>query len=259
MNILLAFKAEPDLGMLAEKDWGSAVGSGQAPDLSLVRVAAGLDEQAGAELILRACDEAPGHCLTALSIGDERASPALRLFAALGFTHPVLLQSAGALRFSPSRVAGYIAGWVRQNPQQLIVVGSQSGEGQNGQTGWLLAEMLGWRSLAGVSDFSLQDNIVRVTQEEGGVVRQWELALPAVLIVRNKGQIALRVPGMRQRLAATKCSITRVIPPDEAPAPLRCIQYARSETRRECVMVEGRTAEEKIQRLWDMHLRQRMT
>lgn len=258
MNILLAFKAEPDLGMLAEKDWRMAVATGQGPDISLVRAVAGVDEQAGAELLLRARDDNPAIHLTALTIGNDRANHPLRHFAALGFTRPVLMETDDALRFSPARVAGAIADWARQNREQLIVLGSQSGEGQNGQTGWLLAEMLGWPCITGVSGFTIQENAALVTQEAGGQQRCWSVRLPAILIVQNKGQIALRVPGMRQRLVAANCQITRIALPVTEEAPLTCHQFTRSENRRECVMIEGIDTQDKIHRLWDEYLRQRM-
>ncbi len=48
MNILLAFKAEPDAGMLAEKEWQAAAQGNSGPDVSLLRSLLGADEQAAA-------------------------------------------------------------------------------------------------------------------------------------------------------------------------------------------------------------------
>ncbi|MGL4118682.1 electron transfer flavoprotein subunit beta/FixA family protein, partial [Escherichia coli] len=52
MNILLAFKAEPDAGMLAEKEWQAAAQGNSGPDVSLLRSLLGADEQAAAALLL---------------------------------------------------------------------------------------------------------------------------------------------------------------------------------------------------------------
>lgn len=82
--------------------------------------------------------------LTALSMGDERALHWLRYLMALGFEEAVLLETAADLRFAPEFVARHIAEWQRQNPLDLIITGCQSSEGQNGQTPFLLAEMLVW-------------------------------------------------------------------------------------------------------------------
>ncbi|SPX17066.1 electron transfer flavoprotein subunit YgcR [Escherichia coli] len=80
--------------------------------------------------------------LTALSMGDERALHWLRYLMALGFEEAVLLETAADLRFAPEFVARHIAEWQHQNPLDLIITGCQSSEGQNGQTPFLLAEML---------------------------------------------------------------------------------------------------------------------
>ena len=72
MNILLAFKAEPDAGMLAEKEWQAAQGN-SGPDVSLLRSLLGADEQAAAALLLAQRKNGTSMSLTALSMGDERA------------------------------------------------------------------------------------------------------------------------------------------------------------------------------------------
>lgn len=77
-------------------------------------------------------------------MGDERALHWLRYLMALGFEDAVLLETVADLRFAPEFVARHIAEWQRQNPLDLIITGCQSSEGQNGQTPFLLAEMLGW-------------------------------------------------------------------------------------------------------------------
>ena len=73
MNILLAFKAEPDAGMLAEKEWQAAAQGKSGPDISLLRSLLGADEQAAAALLLAQRKNGTPMSLTALSMGDERA------------------------------------------------------------------------------------------------------------------------------------------------------------------------------------------
>ncbi len=63
MNILLAFKAEPDAGMLAEKEWQAAAQGKSGPDISLLRSLLGADEQAAAALLWWADSRAPPTCL----------------------------------------------------------------------------------------------------------------------------------------------------------------------------------------------------
>lgn len=69
MNILLAFKAEPDAGMLAEKEWQAAAQGNSGPDVSLLRSLLGADEQAAAALLLAQRKNGTPMSLTALSMG----------------------------------------------------------------------------------------------------------------------------------------------------------------------------------------------
>ncbi len=133
MNILLAFKAEPDAGMLAEKEWLAAAQGNIGPDVSLLRSLLGADEQAAAALLLAQRKNGTPMSLTALSMGDERALHWLRYLMALGFEEAVLLETAADLRFAPEFVALHIAEWQYQNPLDLIITGCQSSEGRMGK------------------------------------------------------------------------------------------------------------------------------
>lgn len=256
MNILLAFKAEPDLTMLAEQEWLSAE---QEPLLlSYVPVHAGMDEQAAAEIMLRQ----QGVNLTALSVGDARAEPFMRQLSALGFAELVrIVPPDGAdLRFAPQQIAQAIAGWHQQNPQSLIITGSQSSEGNNGQTGLWLAELLGWPVLAGVVDFTVDSvgQSVDVLIVRDNQRLRLRIKLPAVLIVVNDGRYSLRVPGIRQKLAASKAEITQVLSPELNPDPSRCRGLKLLRQQRAGVMIEGDNPAEKARLLYEHYLRERM-
>ena len=123
MNILLAFKAEPDAGMLAEKEWQAAAQGKSGPDISLLRSLLGADEQAAAALLLAQRKNGTPMSLTALSMGDERALHWLRYLMALGFEEAVVLETAADLRFASEFVARHIAEWQHQNPLDLIITG----------------------------------------------------------------------------------------------------------------------------------------
>lgn len=258
MNVLLAFKPEPDAGMLAEKDWQAAALDTRGPDVALLRSAIGADEQAAAALLLAQRNAGCEMTLSALSIGDERALHWLRYFAALGFDQRVLLETAADLRFAPSFIAGQIAGWQRSRGGELIVTGCQSSEGQNGQTPFLLAEMLGWPCFTQVERFTLEPPFVVVEQRTDAGIRRCRVRLPAVIAVRQCGEVALPVPGMRQRLAAAKADIVRQAATAGATPDVQCPRLMRPAPRRAAVIVEGATAQEKARTLWENYLCQRM-
>ncbi|STI53735.1 electron transfer flavoprotein subunit YgcR [Escherichia coli] len=59
----VAFKAEPDAGMLAEKEWQAAAQGKSGPDISLLRSLLGADEQAAAALLLAQRKKTVRRCL----------------------------------------------------------------------------------------------------------------------------------------------------------------------------------------------------
>lgn len=258
MNILLAFKAEPDQGMLAEKDWLAATAGVSGPDTAMLRCSPGADEQAAASLLLAQRRDGCNMALTALSIGDERVIHWLRYFAALGFDTSVLLEASGDLRFAAEFIARQIAGWRRDHGADLIITGCQSSEGQNGQTPFLVAEMLAWPCFTQVERFTLEQPFIVIDQRTVTGLRRCRVRLPAVIAVRQCGEMALPVPGMRQRLAASKAEIVRQpAVPDKTPI-VQCQKLARPEQRRNATIIDGATTQEKARILWQDYLCQRM-
>jgi len=258
MNILLAFKAEPDLSMLVDSDWQQAARANQAPDPSLMRVVMGNDEQGAAELMLQARDVDPTLALAAITLGDDRAVGLLRHLAALGIGQRTLLHSAADSRFSPAWVAEQLAQQVRRLSSEMVLVGTQSSEGQNGQTGWLLAEMLGWPCLTQVSRLLPASDAMAVECRSATHISRWQLRQPAVLMVQNRGQLALRVPGMRARLAAARAEVEVVETTPPGEPRLQCRALARNAQLRAGRVIAGGSAQENVLQLWRDGLAERM-
>lgn len=188
--------------------------------------------------------------------GDERALHWLRYLMALGFEEAVLLETAADLRFAPEFVARHIAEWQHQNPLDLIITGCQSSEGQNGQTPFCWRKC--WAGPASpVERFTLDALFITLEQRTEHGLRCCRVRLPAVIAVRQCGEVALPVPGMRQRMAAGKAEIIRKTVAAEMPA-MQCLQLARAEQRRGATLIDGQTVAEKAQKLWQDYLRQRM-
>ncbi len=167
-----------------------------------------------------------------------------------------MLETAANLRFAPEFVRSPSAEWQRQNPLESDNYRLQSSEGQNGRTPFLLAEML-----AGPASprwtFALDALFITLEQRTEHGLRCCRVRLPAVIAVRQCGEVALPVPGMRQRMAAGKAEIIRKTVAAEMPA-MQCLQLARAEQRRGATLIDGQTVAEKAQKLWRTILRQRM-
>jgi electron transfer flavoprotein beta subunit len=257
MNILLAFKAEPDLAMLAEKDWLAA--KHQGLDTSITRPCLGEDEQAAAEMLLR---QPEGLNLTGLSIGNERADSFLRQFKALGFQRAVRLKREGEMTFAPASVAALLAAWQQQNPQSLVLLGSRSAEGNSGQTGFYLAEQLGWPCFSQVYDFSVNQTLQQVELKQRCATgkRRLTVRLPAVLMIESRGEYCLRTPGLRQKLAV-KVSDVEVLPVETLGAEVATpalVELDNPQRQRGGLIIQGSDAGEKARSLYRDWLRKRM-
>ncbi len=71
------------------------------------------------------------------------------------------------------------------DPLELIITGCQSSEGQNGQTPFLLAEMLGWPCFTQVERFTLDAPFITLEQRTENGLRCCRVRLPAVIAVRR--------------------------------------------------------------------------
>lgn len=257
MNILLAFKAEPDLSMLAEKDWLEAEQGNL--NTALTRPCFGDDEQAGAEILLRQ----PEVNLTAISVGNGRAEIFLRQLKASGFLQVVNVALDDEARFAPRQIADLLAAWQQRNPQSLIVLGSRSVEGNSGQTGFYLAELLGWPCFSRVCDLELDKERQQVSLEqriEKGH-RQLTVRLPAVVMMESDGRYCLRTPGLRQKLAVNAGDVQIVSAESlgySTPASPRCLKLMRKTQRRAGLIIQGRDAREKALHLYRDWLQKRM-
>lgn len=108
-----------------------------------------------------------------------------------------------------------------------------------------------------VERFTLDAPFITLEQRTEHGLRCCRVRLPAVIAVRQCGEVALPVPGMRQRMAAGKAAIIRKTVAVELPA-MQCLQLARAEQRRGATLIDGQTVAEKAQKLWQDYLRQRM-
>ena len=93
--------------------------------------------------------------------------------------------------------------------------------------------MLVWPCFTQVERFTLDAPFITLEPRTENGLRCCRVRLPAVIAVRQCGEVALPVPGMRQRLA-------------------------RAEQRRGATLIGGQTVAEKAQKLWQDYLRQRM-
>ncbi|MFZ6044543.1 electron transfer flavoprotein subunit beta/FixA family protein [Pseudomonas sp. CR3202] len=117
--------------------------------------------------------------VVAVSVGTEACQEQLRTALAMGANRAVLVKAEEGLE--PLAVAKVLQAIVRQEEAGLVLLGKQSIDGDNNQTGQMLAALLGSAQGAFASKIELAGPHVNVTREVDGGLETLSLALPAVI------------------------------------------------------------------------------
>lgn len=114
-----------------------------------------------------------------VSIGSAKSQEQLRAALALGADRAVLVESATALE--PLAVAKVLQALVQREQPNLVIMGKQSIDGDNNQTGQMLAALCAWPQGTFASKVTVSDGAVEVTREVDGGLQTLKLTLPAVV------------------------------------------------------------------------------
>jgi electron transfer flavoprotein beta subunit len=116
-----------------------------------------------------------------VSAGASQAQETLRTGLAMGADRGILIQSDQPLE--PLAVAKLLKAVVEKEGPGLVIMGKQAIDGDNNQTGQMLAGLLGWSQGTFVSKVEQGDGEVKVTREVDGGLESLKLKAPSVLTV----------------------------------------------------------------------------
>ena len=117
--------------------------------------------------------------IVTVSIGDSQSQEQLRTSLALGADRSVLVQTEQPLE--PLAVAKCLKAVCDNESPDLILMGKQAIDGDNNQTGQMLASLLGCGQGTFASEVNIEDAKVVVTREIDGGLQTVALSLPAVV------------------------------------------------------------------------------
>jgi len=117
--------------------------------------------------------------IVTISIGDSQSQEQLRTSLALGADRSILVQTEQPLE--PLAVAKCLKAVCDNESPDLILMGKQAIDGDNNQTGQMLASLLGCGQGTFASEVSIEAGKVAVTREIDGGLQTVSLALPAVV------------------------------------------------------------------------------
>lgn len=117
--------------------------------------------------------------IVAVSIGPKEAQEQIRTALALGADRGILVEAAD--KVEPLGVAKVLKAIVDEEKPDLIILGKQAIDGDNNQTGQMLAALMGAGQGTFASEVNVEDGKVNVTREIDGGLQTVALNLPAVV------------------------------------------------------------------------------
>ena len=116
-----------------------------------------------------------------VTVGGDESQEQLRACLALGADRAILAQSESLLE--PLAIAKVLTKIVESENPNLVILGKQAIDGDNNQTGQMLAAMLDMPQATFASKIELDDQTARVTREVDGGLQTIEVKLPAIISV----------------------------------------------------------------------------
>ena len=116
-----------------------------------------------------------------VTVGAAQSQETLRTALAMGADRAILIETEEAPE--PLAIAKSLKAIVDREGPGLVILGKQAIDGDNNQTGQMLAALLGWSIGTFISDLVIEESIVKVTREVDGGLEKLELVPPAVVTV----------------------------------------------------------------------------
>ena len=154
--------------------------------------------------------EKHGGEVVALSMGPARAKQAIKEALAKGADRAIHVADDKFFLLDPLGSAKSLAAALRKETFDLILTGLQTDDQGFGQTGVLLAELLGLPHATIIMQIEVQGGRMRLKRElEGGWFQWVELPLPAVLTIQS-GINQVRYATLKGIMAAKKKEIVTI-------------------------------------------------
>jgi electron transfer flavoprotein alpha/beta subunit len=264
MNILVCFTVIPELEMMLGEDW--FVDENLQIDVGFLKHSLNCYDESALEIALKFSDAArKRHVspnLTALTIAGPEANPILKTLNALRFNRVVRINNHEDIRFNSMAIASMLRQYVSNRmPQDVLLMGWQSGVGENAKTPLLVAEMLGWPCITQVTEIEPVDShhLVVTCQVDGGQLQQ-TIQIPCVLSIGNAPNSYMRIPTLKDRMQFGRRTAEVLDANDFEPFDegIELVSLDVINRQRSAILIEGATPEEKAGKLYKSFLAKRL-
>jgi len=174
MKILVAVKRVVDFNVKVRvKSDGSGV------DIGNVKMSINPFDEIAVEEAVRLREAGVASEVLVVSCGPAACQESLRNAMALGADRAILVETDAELQ--PLAVAKLLKALAEREQAQLCILGKQAIDGDNNQTGQMLASLLGWPQATFASRLGVEGGQALVTREVDGGLETLALQLPAVV------------------------------------------------------------------------------
>ena len=136
-------------------------------------------DEIAVEEALRLREAGKAEEIIAVSMGVAQCQETIRTALAMGADRGILVQTEAALE--PLAVAKMLKVLVERESPGLVILGKQAIDGDNSQTGQMLAAMLGWPQGTFAYKLELEGESLKLTREVDGGLETLMLKMPAVV------------------------------------------------------------------------------
>lgn len=157
------------------------------------------------EEALRQAEKSAG-AVTVITFGPDAATKELRGCLAMG-AHEAVHVPYSATPRDALATAKVLAAAIRATNPDLVLLGRQAIDDDQGQVGPMVATLLGFAALPDVVKLEISGRVAKAEREVEGGLERFELPLPCVLTCQ-KGLNEPRLPNMKGIMAAKKKTIT---------------------------------------------------
>ena len=148
-------------------------------DLANVKMSMNPFDEISVEEAVRLKEAGTATEVVVVSIGPQQAQETLRTALAMGADRGILVETEEDVQ--PLGIAKVLKAVVDKEQPQLVIMGKQAIDGDNNQTGQMLAALTGMAQGTFASEVAVDGDSVAVTREIDGGLQTVKLALPAVV------------------------------------------------------------------------------
>ncbi len=174
MKVLVAVKRVVDYNVKVR-----AKGDGSDVDLNNVKMAINPFCEIAVEEAVRLKEAGVATEVIAVSVGEKPCQEQIRTALALGADRGIHVEVEG--RIEPLVIAKLLKGVVEKEQPQLVILGKQSIDGDNNQTGQMLGALTNMPQGTFASEIKVEGEKLNVVREVDGGLQTINLSLPAIV------------------------------------------------------------------------------